>query len=97
MQHVCARNEKRLCEKVPKIRWQMNKRNGQKSGQTNGVQLENAKRTRTALEWNVVHLSTVNVHPFGVFFFGFLYPQTVRNRFQIVFLRHNHINNRYFV
>lgn len=55
---------------------------------------------RTHIGWNRIG-SLIDDHPFASNFFSFflicLSAQSIRNRFHIVFLRHNHINNRYFV
>lgn len=54
---------------------------------------EDAKRTH--IGWNVLRLSSMSIRSLRFIIFS-CSPQTIRNRFHIVLLRHNHINNRYF-
>lgn len=82
----------------------MNKRNGQIMVPTEKENLaklmvchthyadfEDAKRRTECIT------SIVNVHPFDLEIFSLAHlSQYISNRFHIVFLRHNHINNRYF-
>lgn len=61
------------------------------------IHFEDAKRTSHRMECiaSIVNVFCPSVR-FDFFSSLTLSPQSIRNRFHIVFLRHNHINNRYF-